>query len=548
MRTVTEHIVVAFRGPIRRVAGAVPSWPRLGRGVAVAVLASVVVLIAAVLLAFAVPLPERLHDRHSTVVEYDNGLAAHVFLSEDDRWRIAATREDVDPAYIDALIRFEDKRFYDHWGVDPIAVARAAWLNLTFGRRMSGASTITMQLVRVLEPRDRTYTNKAIEALRAMQIELSDEHELLRQEVRRFAEEVVRPRAQEIDRTGEFPRDFFDRAGELGLAGVAVPEEHGGAGMDPISYCLVIEEISRVCATSGVILSVNNSLVCDPILAFGSDEQKREILTPLASGKKLGCFALTEPGAGSDAAALRTTAKRDGDEYVLDGNKVFITNGTDADVALVFATVDPEKKHKGITAFLVDTDTSGYSHGGHEEKLGVNASGTTELAFEGMRIPASRRLGGEGEGFKIAMATLDGGRIGIAAQAVGIARGAYEQAISYAKEREQFGRPLADLQAIQFYLADMTTELDAARLLTWKAAWAKSHQKRYTLEAAQAKLYAAEIARRVTDTALQIHGGYGYTKDYDVERFFRDARITDIYEGTSEIQKMVIADWVIKHG
>jgi alkylation response protein AidB-like acyl-CoA dehydrogenase len=378
-----------------------------------------------------------------------------------------------------------------------------------------------------------------------MRIELSDEQKLLQETIRRFAEEVVRPRAKEIDESGEFPRTFFDQAGELGLAGVAVPEEYGGAGMDVVSYCLVIEEVSRVCATSGVILSVNNSLVCDPILKFGSEEQKRDVLAPLAAGAKLGCFALTEPGAGSDAGALRTTARRDGDDYVLDGNKVFITNGTHADVALVFATVDPAKKHKGITAFLVDTSTPGYSHGSHEVKLGVNASGTTELAFQGMRVPASRRLGEEGEGFKIAMATLDGGRIGIAAQAVGIAQGAFEAALAYSQEREQFGRPLADLQAIQFYLADMATEIDAGRLLTWKAAWAKMHQPRFTLEAAQAKLYTSEMAQRVTTKALQIHGGYGYTREYDVERFFRDARITEIYEGTSEIQKAVVADWVI---
>jgi butyryl-CoA dehydrogenase len=378
-----------------------------------------------------------------------------------------------------------------------------------------------------------------------MRIQLNEEQKLLQETVRRFAQEVVRPRAKEIDETGEFPREFFAQAGELGLAGVAVPDEYGGAGMDPLSYAIVIEEISRECATSGVILSVNNSLVCDPILAFGNEEQKREILAPLAAGEKLGCFALTEPGAGSDAAALRTTAKRDGDDYVLDGNKVFITNGTDADVALVFATVDPEKKHKGITAFLVDTGTSGYSHGHHEVKLGVNASGTTELAFDGMRVPASRRLGEEGDGFKIAMATLDGGRIGIAAQAVGIAVGAFGEALSYAQEREQFGRPLSALQAIQFYLADMSTEIDAGRLLTWKAAWLKGRGKRYTLEAAQAKLYTSEMAQRVTTKALQIHGGYGYTREYNVERFFRDARITEIYEGTSEIQKMVIADWVI---
>ena len=378
-----------------------------------------------------------------------------------------------------------------------------------------------------------------------MEIELTDEQKLLRETVRRFAEEVVRPRAKEIDETGEFPRAFFDQAGELGLAGVAVPEEYGGAGMDPLSYCLVIEEVSRVCASSGVILSVNNSLVCDPILKFGSDEQKLEFLTPLASGQKLGCFALTEPGAGSDAAGLRSTARRDGDDYVLNGNKIFITNGTHADVALVFASVDLARKHKGITAFLVPADTPGYSHGSHEFKLGVNASGTTELAFTDMRVPARWRLGEEGEGFKIAMATLDGGRVVIAAQAVGIARGAFEEALRYAQEREQFGQHLSDFQAIQFYLADMATELDAARLLTWKAAWAKENQKRYTLEAAHAKLFASEMAQRVTNKALQIHGGYGYTKEYNVERYFRDARITEIYEGTSEIQKLVIARAVL---
>jgi butyryl-CoA dehydrogenase len=378
-----------------------------------------------------------------------------------------------------------------------------------------------------------------------MKIELSEEQKLLRENVRRFAEEVVAPRAKEIDESGEFPRSFFDQAGELGLAGVAMPEEYGGAGMDTLAYTLIIEEVSRVCATSGVILSVNNSLVCDPLLKYGSEEQKKEFLTPLAAGRKLGCFALTEPGAGSDPAALRTTARRDGDDYVLNGNKIFITNGTDADTALVFATIDLAMKHKGITCFIVPADTKGYSHGTHEFKLGVNASGTTELAFEDLRIPARYRLGEEGEGFKIAMSTLDGGRIGIAAQAVGIAQGAFEEALKYSQQREQFGQHLSDFQAIQFYLADMSTEIDAARLLTWKAAWAKENQKRYTLEAAQAKLYASEMAQRVTNKALQIHGGYGYTKEYNVERFFRDARITEIYEGTSEVQKMVIADWVL---
>jgi alkylation response protein AidB-like acyl-CoA dehydrogenase len=371
---------------------------------------------------------------------------------------------------------------------------------------------------------------------------------MLREEIRRFAEEVVKPRASEIDESGLFPREFFDQAAELGLAGISVPEEYGGSGMDMISYCLVIEEIARVCATSAVILSVNNSLVCDPIQDFGTEEQKREFLEPLASGKELGCFALTEPGAGSDVAALRSTAIRDGDDYVLNGNKVFITNGTHAEIALVFAKVDPQGGRKSITVFLVRNDLQGYSRGIHEYKLGVNASGTTELAFEDMRVPASARLGEEGDGFKISMATLDGGRIGIAAQAVGIAQGAFEEAMRYSQEREQFGKSISSFQAIQFYLADMSTEIDAARLMTWKAAWKKSIGKRYTLEAAQAKLYASEMAQRVTTKALQIHGGYGYTREYPVERFFRDARITEIYEGTSEVQKMVIADWILRQG
>jgi butyryl-CoA dehydrogenase len=379
-----------------------------------------------------------------------------------------------------------------------------------------------------------------------MRVQLSEEQVMLREMVRRFARDEVAPRAKEIDQSGEFPRQFFDQAGELGLAGVAIPEKWGGSGMETVSYCLVIEEISRACATSGVILSVNNSLVCDPILQFGNDEQKEEFLVPLASGKRLGCFGLTEPDAGSDAAGLRATARREGDEYILNGNKVFITNGTHADVALVFATVDPQLEHRGISAFLVPTGQPGFSHGEHEYKLGVNASGTTELAFTDCRIPARFRLGEEGEGFKIAMRALDGGRIGIAAQAVGIAQAAFEEALTYAGEREQFGKPIGSFQAIQFYLADMSTELDAGRLLTWKAAWTKDTSKRYSLEAAQAKLFTSEMAQKITNKALQIHGGYGYTKEYNVERYFRDARITEIYEGTSEIQKLVIAAAILR--
>ncbi|MCM2270843.1 MAG: acyl-CoA dehydrogenase, partial [Thermoanaerobaculia bacterium] len=372
-----------------------------------------------------------------------------------------------------------------------------------------------------------------------MEIELTEEQQLLRETVRRFAAEVVAPRAKQIDASGEFPLATFRQAGELGLAGVYVPEELGGAGMDMIAYCVAIEEISRACASTGVILSVNNSLVCDPLLRYADAAQKEAFLRPLAAGEKLGCFALTEPEAGSDAAALRTRARRDGDHYVLDGDKVFITNGTHADVALVFAVTDPEQKQRGISCFVVPCDTPGFRRGHHEYKLGVQASGTTQLNFESMRIPAAWRLGAEGEGFKIALSTLDGGRIGIAAQAVGIAQAAFEAALEYAQERQQFGQPISNFQAIQFYLADMAMELDAARLLVYKAAWAKTTQKRYSLEAAQAKLFASEMAQRVTNKALQIHGGYGYTREYDVERYFRDARITEIYEGTSEIQKMV---------
>jgi butyryl-CoA dehydrogenase len=378
-----------------------------------------------------------------------------------------------------------------------------------------------------------------------MDFELTEDQQLLQSTVRAFAEEVVRPRAAKIDQTGEFPRDLFRAAGQLGLAGVAVPPEYGGSGMDTVSYTIVIEEISRVCANTGVILSVNNSLVCDPIERFGNEDQKKRFLAPLARGEKLGCFALTEPDAGSDAANQKTRAVRDGDSYRITGQKVFITCGQAADVCLLFATTDPEARVRGITAFLVDAESPGFDRSRHQIKLGVNASGTVEIFLTDVRVPAANRLGAEGEGFKIAMATLDGGRIGIAAQAVGIALEAYEAALRYSKQRQAFGRPISDFQVIRFYLADMATEIDAARLLTRRAAAAKDGAKsgrgRYSLEAAIAKLYAAEMAQRVTTRALQIHGGYGYTKEYPVERNFRDARITEIYEGTSEIHRLIIA-------
>jgi butyryl-CoA dehydrogenase len=378
-----------------------------------------------------------------------------------------------------------------------------------------------------------------------MDFELTADQSLLRSAVREFAEEVVRPRAARIDQTGEFPRDTFAEAGKLGLAGVAVPVEYGGSGMDTVSYAIVIEEISRACANTGVILSVNNSLVCDPIEKYGSEDQKSRYLTPLAKGEKLGCFALTEPDAGSDAANQKTRAVRDGDGYRISGQKVFITCGQNADVCLLFAMTQPERGARGISAFLVDANSPGFDRSRHQIKLGVNASGTVEIFLTDVYVPVADRLGAEGDGFRIAMTTLDGGRIGIAAQAVGIATEAFEAAVSYARQRRAFGRPIADFQVIRFYLADMATELDAARLLTRRAAAAKDTARdqggRFSLDAAIAKLFAAEMAQRVTTKALQIHGGYGYTKEYPVERNFRDARITEIYEGTSEIHRLIIA-------
>jgi butyryl-CoA dehydrogenase len=378
-----------------------------------------------------------------------------------------------------------------------------------------------------------------------MDLDLTEEQKLLQSSVRQFAEERVRPQAASIDQSGRFPRELFAEAGGLGLAGVCVPAASGGAEMDTVSYAVAIEEISRACANLGVILSVNNSLVCDPIDRFGNEDQKKRFLAPLAKGEKLGCFALTEPNAGSDAANQQTRAVREGDHYRISGQKVFITCGQEADVCLLFAMTDPGQKARGISAFLVDADSSGFDRSRHQVKLGVNASGTVEIFLTDVKVPVENRLGREGDGFKIAMATLDGGRIGIAAQAVGIATEAYEAALAYARARRAFGKPISDFQVIRFYLADMATELDAARLLTRRAAAAKDLSKkgtgRFGFEAAMAKLFAAEMAQRVTTKALQIHGGYGYTKEYPVERNFRDARITEIYEGTSEIHRLIIA-------
>jgi butyryl-CoA dehydrogenase len=377
-------------------------------------------------------------------------------------------------------------------------------------------------------------------------LDLTEEQQLLQRSVREFAEAEVKPHAKEIDETGRFPLDTFRKAAELGLTGVAVPENYGGAGMDHVSYAIVIEEISRVCASTGVILSVQNSLYCDPILRFGTEEQKQKFLVPYARGEKIGCYALTEPQAGSNAAALTTKAVRKGDTYVINGTKAWITNGGAADAAIVYVNTQPEKGEKGITALVVEKGTRGFAVGKEEKKLGINATACTELSFADCEVPVGNRIGNEGEGYKVALSTLDGGRIGIAAQATGIAQGAFEAALSYAQQRQAFGHPISDFQAIQFMLADMATELDAARLLARRAAWKQDSAARFTMEASIAKLFASEMSTRVTHKAIQIHGGYGYSREYPVERNYRDARITEIYEGTSEIQRLVISAWVLK--
>jgi butyryl-CoA dehydrogenase len=381
-----------------------------------------------------------------------------------------------------------------------------------------------------------------------MDVQLTEEQRQVRDLCREFADGELRPHARRWDAEHTFPREAVRKLGELGLLGVAVPPEWGGAGMDTVAYAVAMEEISRGCAGTGVIMSVNNSLYCDPVLKYGTDEQRREFLVPFARGERLGCFALTEPMSGSDAAEMRTVAVRRGDEYVLDGTKNFITNGPQADVVLVFAMTDRERRHRGISAFLVPSDAKGFTRGKPDEKVGIRASGSCSIFFEGCAVPARCRLGAEGEGFRIAMSTLDGGRIGIGAQALGIARAAFEEARDYAKERRAFGQPISQFQAIQFMLADMATELDAARLLVWRAASLKDQGAKHAAESAMAKLFASEMSERVTSKALQIHGGYGYVKEFDVERHWRDSRITEIYEGTSEIQRLVIASAVLKGG
>jgi alkylation response protein AidB-like acyl-CoA dehydrogenase len=379
-----------------------------------------------------------------------------------------------------------------------------------------------------------------------MHLDLTEEQKMLRQTVREFAQAEVKPLARELDETGRFPRETFRKAAELGLTGIAFPDQYGGAGFDHISYAIVIEEISRCCASTGVILSVQNSLYCDPVYRFGTEEQKKKFLIPFARGERIGCYALTEPQAGSNAAALQTRAVRRGDRYILNGTKAWITNGGVADASIVYVNTDPGKGEKGITALVVEKGTPGFKVGKEEKKLGINATACTELSFTDCEVPVVNRIGNEGEGYKVALSTLDGGRIGIAAQAVGIAQGAFEEALAYSQQRMAFGHPIAQFQAIQFMLADMSTEIEAARLLARKAAWKQDTGARFSMEAAIAKLFASEMATRVTHKAIQIHGGYGYSREYPVERMYRDARITEIYEGTSEIQRLVIAAWVLK--
>jgi butyryl-CoA dehydrogenase len=378
-------------------------------------------------------------------------------------------------------------------------------------------------------------------SLATMDFASGREQGMVRDTVRRFAEREVRPIAKELDEVEKFPWPTLEKMWAVGLMGMTVPREFGGTGSDYVSYAAAIEEISKASASVGVIMAVHNSVCAYPILKYGTEPQKAKYLPKLAREGWLGAFALTEPGAGSDASAVQTTAVRDGDCYILNGNKVFITSGTEAHLVIVVASTDRSKGSKGLTAFLVEKGTPGFAYGTTEEKMGMRGSATSELVFEKCRVPAENVLGTEGGGLKIALSSLDGGRIGIAAQALGIAQAALDEAVKYAKEREQFGKPIAKLQAIQWKLAEMAVGVEAARALVYRAAWLKDAGLPLGKEAAMAKLYASKVAREVTNEAVQIHGGYGYTRDYEVERYYRDAKVTEIYEGTSEIQRLVIA-------
>jgi alkylation response protein AidB-like acyl-CoA dehydrogenase len=374
---------------------------------------------------------------------------------------------------------------------------------------------------------------------------LTDEHHMIRQAAQDFAQKEIAPIAEAFDHSGDFPIETIKKMGAMGFMGIEVPEEYGGAGMDTMAYVLALEEICKADASHGAIMSVNNSLYCYGILKYGTEEQKQEFLVPVASGEKIGAYSLTEPMSGSDAGTMRSRAVRDGDHYVLNGRKSWVTSGPVTDLVVVFMMTQPELGARGVTAFLVDASTPGFVRGKKEPKLGIRASATSELTFEDCRIPASNRLGEEGEGFKIAMAVLDAGRIGIATQALGIAEAAYEASLGYAREREAFGQKIGQFQGISFKLADMKTNIEAARGLIHRAALTKTRAKktgeRYTLEASMAKLFASEMCMAVTHQAVQIHGGMGYSKELPIERYFRDAKITEIYEGTSEIQRLVIS-------
>ena len=384
-----------------------------------------------------------------------------------------------------------------------------------------------------------------------MDFTLSKQHEMARTLFREFAEKEAKPLAKEVDETEVFPRGTVEKMAKAGFLGIPVPKEYGGQGCDPLAYAMCVEELSKVCGTTGVIVSAHTSLCCDPIMTYGTEEQKQKFLVPLAKGEKLGAFGLTEPGAGTDAQGQQTKAVVDGDSYIINGSKIFITNGKEADVYVIFAITGVDTDAKGrtkkrISAFIIEKGTPGFTFGTKEKKMGIRGSSTYELIFTDCRIPKENMLGQEGKGFGIAMHTLDGGRIGIAAQALGLAEGALNDTIAYVKERKQFGKSIASFQNTQFQLADMATKVQAAQLLVYKAAQAKATQKSYSVEAAMAKLYAAEVAMEVTTKAVQLHGGYGYTREYDVERMMRDAKITEIYEGTSEVQRMVISANLLK--
>jgi butyryl-CoA dehydrogenase len=379
-----------------------------------------------------------------------------------------------------------------------------------------------------------------------MKLELNEQQKMIQKMVREFAEKQVGPIAAELDKKEEYPHKTLKEMAKLGLLGIIIPPEYGGAGLDTVSYAIVIEEISRKCAATGVITSVHNSLVAWPIIKYGTEEQKKKYLPILAKGEKIGAFAGTEPNAGSDLGAMQTTAKLKGDKYIINGDKTFITSGSEAGIIIIFAVTDKEAGSKGISAFIVENTFKGFKVGSIFEKLGINASKTSELIFEDMEVPKENLLGSEGDGFKIALSTLDGGRIGIASQAVGIAQACLDESIEYSKQRQQFGRPIAKFQAIQWMIADMATKIEASRWLVYNAAYTKDQGVRFSKEAAMAKLFASETAVDCAIKAVQIHGGYGYTKEYAVERLFRDSKITEIYEGTSEVQRMVISGSLLK--